>query len=144
MGRINEAFQRFLEQKNFRLKAIEQETEWVYRGRLQLTEYHIVDFSVTMQKEEESAIYQIVYNNVAFCKRREELAKWLQVINEINQYSAGIYYFCIDENGQVFARHIGRVSQDFDDLYLMIASGGMIISQTVKELEDRLQVSVHF
>ena len=68
MDRINEKFQQFLSGKNFVLKKQETDHSWIYQGKLQITEFHMVDFAIQLDKEDKEAIYQIVFTNIAYCR----------------------------------------------------------------------------
>lgn len=142
MDKVNEKFQKFLTEKQFALKQQEIERCWIYQGKLRLSEFHVVDFAIQLDKEEQQAIYQIVYTNIAYCRNMEERSKWETLINESNLYHAGSYYFCIDPDGKVFLRHVGIVKEDFEELFRILTSAGGVIRQVLPKIEDQFGVTV--
>lgn len=142
MDKVNEKFQKFLTEKQFALKQQEIERCWIYQGKLRLSEFHVVDFAIQLDKEEQQAIYQIVYTNIAYCRNMEERSKWETLINELNLYHAGSYYFCIDPDGKVFLRHVGIVKEDFEELFRILTSAGGVIRQVLPKIEDQFGVTV--
>lgn len=149
MDRINEKFQQFLSGKNFVLKKQETDYSWIYQGKLQITEFHMVDFAIQLDdfaiqldKEDKEAIYQIVFTNIAYCRNLKEYSEWVTLINELNVEQAGSYYFCIDNDGKVFLRHIGIVKDDLEQLFRILTSAGEVIRQASQKIEHQFGVTV--
>ena len=142
MDQINDKFQQFLSGKNFVLKKQETDHSWIYQGKLQITEFHMVDFAIQLDKEDKEAIYQIVFTNIAYCRNLEEYSEWVTLINELNIEQAGSYYFCIDNDGKVFLRHIGIVKNDLEQLFRILTSAGEVIRQASQKIEHQFGVKV--
>ena len=142
MDQINEKFQQFLSGKNFVLKKQETDQSWIYQGKLQINEFHMVDFAIQLDKEDKEAIYQIVFTNIAYCRNLEERSKWESLVNELNVEQAGSYYFCIDNDGKVFLRHIGIVKDDLEQLFRILTSAGEVIRQASQKIEHQFGVTV--
>lgn len=142
VDQINEKFQQFLSGKNFVLKKQETDQSWIYQGKLQINEFHMVDFAIQLDKEDKEAIYQIVFTNIAYCRNLEERSKWESLVNELNVEQAGSYYFCIDNDGKVFLRHIGIVKDDLEQLFRILTSAGEVIRQASQKIEHQFGVTV--
>ena len=142
MDQINDKFQQFLSEKNFVLKKQETDQSWIYQGKLQINEFHMVDFAIQLDKEDKEAIYQIVFTNIAYCRNLEERSKWESLVNELNVEQAGSYYFCIDNDGKVFLRHIGIVKDDLEQLFRILTSAGEVIRQASQKIEHQFGVTV--
>ena len=142
IDQINEKFQRFLDGKKFALKKQETDQSWIYQGKLQINEFHMVDFAIQLDKEDKEAIYQIVFTNIAYCRNLEERSKWESLVNELNVEQAGSYYFCIDNDGKVFLRHIGIVKDDLEQLFRILTSAGEVIRQASQKIEHQFGVTV--
>lgn len=142
VDQINEKFQQFLSEKNFVLKKQETDQSWIYQGKLQINEFHMVDFAIQLDKEDKEAIYQIVFTNIAYCRNLEERSKWESLVNELNVEQAGSYYFCIDNDGKVFLRHIGIVKDDLEQLFRILTSAGEVIRQASQKIEHQFGVTV--
>lgn len=142
VDQINDKFQQFLSEKNFVLKKQETDQSWIYQGKLQINEFHMVDFAIQLDKEDKEAIYQIVFTNIAYCRNLEERSKWESLVNELNVEQAGSYYFCIDNDGKVFLRHIGIVKDDLEQLFRILTSAGEVIRQASQKIEHQFGVTV--
>lgn len=142
VDQINDKFQQFLSEKNFVLKKQETDQSWIYQGKLQINEFHMVDFAIQLDKEDKEAIYQIVFTNIAYCRNLEERSKWESLVNELNVEQAGSYYFCIDNDGKVFLRHIGIVKDDLEQLFRILTSAGEVIRQASQKIEHQFCVTV--
>ena len=142
VDQINDKFQQFLSEKNFVLKKQETDQSWIYQGKLQINEFHMVDFAIQLDKEDKEAIYQIVFTNIAYCRNLEERSKWESLVNELNVEQAGSYYFCIDNDGKVFLRHIGIVKDDLEQLFRILNSAGEVIRQASQKIEHQFGVTV--
>ncbi len=142
VDQINDKFQQFLSEKNFVLKKQETDQSWIYQGKLQINEFHVVDFAIQLDKEDKEAIYQIVFTNIAYCRNLEERSKWESLVNELNVGQAGSYYFCIDNDGKVFLRHIGIVKDDLEQLFRILTSAGEVIRQASQKIEHQFGVTV--
>lgn len=142
MDQINEKFQQFLSGKNFVLKKQETDQSWIYQGKLQINEFHMVDFAIQLDKEDKEAIYQIVFTNIAYCRNLKEYSEWVTLINELNVEQAGSYYFCLDSEGKVFLRHIGIVKNDLEQLFRILTSAGEVIRQASQKIEHQFGVTV--
>lgn len=142
VDQINEKFQRFLDGKKFALKKQETDQSWIYQGKLQINEFHMVDFAIQLDKEDKEAIYQIVFTNIAYCRNLEERSKWESLVNELNVEQAGSYYFCIDNDGKVFLRHISIVKNDLEQLFRILTSAGEVIRQASQKIEHQFGVTV--
>lgn len=142
MDQINEKFQQFLSGKNFVLKKQETDQSWIYQGKLQINEFHMVDFAIQLDKEDKEAIYQIVFTNITYCRNLEEYSEWVTLINELNVEQAGSYCFCIDNDGKVFLRHIGIVKNDLEQLFRILTSAGEVIRQASQKIEHQFGVTV--
>lgn len=142
VDQINEKFQQFLSGKNFVLKKQETDQSWIYQGKLQINEFHMVDFAIQLDKEDKETIYQIVFTNIAYCRNLEERSKWESLVNELNVEQAGSYYFCIDNDGKVFLRHIGIVKDDLEQLFRILTSAGEVIRQASQKIEHQFGVTV--
>lgn len=131
---INEKFQDFLNQKSFFLKQTPYSEGYLYQGSLELSEEKLVNFVVSLQSEGDGeGLYQIVYHHIAHCNDSEQRLSYLELLNHLNCYSAGAYYFCLDDEGQVFARHIGRTTDDFEELFAILISGGTVIHDAMEK-----------
>ena len=47
MEKINQEFQQLLMKNDFPMKVGFENGQWLYRGKLEITDYHILDFAVS-------------------------------------------------------------------------------------------------
>lgn len=136
MSDLNQRFQELLEAKGFPLKVREEEEAVVYKGRLLIFEDHQVEFALSISKGESECICQIVFNHLAYLPHRDERSLWLEGINALNLQHGLYYYFALDEESRVFARHVTRVSGDIEDLFYILSKGGYIVERSLTFLTD--------
>ena len=66
MDAMNRNFQLLLENKNFPMQIVEEDEQFIYKGRLSVTEDYVVDFAVSLLKSDDHTPGQIIFNNVAY------------------------------------------------------------------------------
>lgn len=140
MDKVNQTFQDLLLQHQFPMKAIEEDNQWVYRGKLSISPTYLVDFAVSLAKSDKRSTCQIVFNNLAYCSAYENRDKWLNCLNSINVNQGLYYYFALDGDGRVFARYIGEVSTHLDELFYILINGGKIVRSALQVIESMVGV----
>ncbi|WP_170242497.1 hypothetical protein [Streptococcus suis] len=137
MNTVNAAFQSLLKEKKFAMKATEKEQEWIYQGRLALSDVHLARFSVSLSKDPHYAIGQITYQQIAYMKSSDDPAQWYELVNQLNREFGVFYYFCLDEDGSLFARYVSEVSQDLAYFYHILVQGPALIKEVMPLIEER-------
>lgn len=136
MTRIYDTLKEQLHQNGLHMKEEEQNEAWVFKGRLAVSEHHMVDFAVLLSKEE-PATYQVVFNNVAYCKDYNQQATYLGCINEFNAQQGVYYYLALDTDGRIFARHVHLVEQDVSQCVQTLLTGVNFVRQAVAYFNDK-------
>lgn len=140
MDRLNREFQAILAQKNFAMKTEEKEHEWLYHGKLFITEKHIVHFSVSLSKSEESSFGQIVFRNIAFIGNVPNRSEFLELINEINVEYGMFYYFCVDKENNIFARYVNEVAHDLEQFFHVLVQGPVLLKEVLPRLREKFDL----
>lgn len=136
MSDLNQRFQELLERKGFPLKVKEEEEAVIYKGRLLIFEEHQVHFALSISKGESECIAQIVFNNLAYVPNADERTLWMEGLNILNLQHGLYYYFALDDENRIFARHVTRVSGDLEDLFYILSKGGYIVERSLTFLTD--------
>lgn len=136
MDRINQRFQDELALKRFDMAAIEGEQDWIYKGRFAYRDLHIIDFAVSLTKNETKSFGQIVFNNIAYCRQTDSRLEWLDLINRLNQEQTIFYSVCLSEDNSVFMRYVTEVSDDLPNFVNILIQGPTLVSNLLKEIED--------
>lgn len=137
MDLMNSRFQQRLEENNFPLYAVEKEDEWVYQGKLALSDTHTVPFSIAVSKSPTTSFVQITYQQIGYIKAKDSLLDWYETINTINREKGMYYYFSVDETGEVFARYVSEVSDDWDNFFNIMIKGATLVKEVKQLLEER-------
>ena len=103
---MNVQFQALLKERNFPMQIIEEEEQFVYKGRLTIDQNFIVDFVASLMKGEGDTPGQIVFQNIATIAEGETREQWLNWLNQLNLYHSLYYYFASEANGNIFARYV--------------------------------------
>lgn len=128
MTRIYEEFKRLLDENGLHMLEEDRGDVWVQKGRIAISTYHMVDFAVMISKEI-PATFQVVFNNVAYCKNYNDLPKYLEHINKFNAQNGVYYYLALDEDGRIFARHIHTVNNDVEQCVQLFLSGVSFVKE---------------
>lgn len=140
MDQVNKRFQELLVQKQFLLQKTERPDGCIYKGRLNITTDHLVNFAVWIEKNDSGeATAQIIFNNIAQMEDETQRPLWLDKINEINRTQGLYYYLVLDKDNRIFARYVTQVSEDnVVNLYRILKKGGTIVRNAIHELEELL------
>lgn len=130
MTQIYDTFKELLHQNGLHMKEGEQNDAWVFKGRLAVSDHHMVDFAVLLSKQEPST-YQVVFNNVAYCKDYNQQATYLEHINQFNAQQGVYYYLALDTDGRIFARHVHLVQYDVEYCVQILLTGVNVVRQAV-------------
>ncbi|MCU9533790.1 hypothetical protein [Streptococcus sp. CSL10205-OR2] len=136
MDKINERFQNLLKEKSFPMKVIEESDAFIYKGRFSITDVHTIDFAVSLSKGDNRSVAQVVFQNIAYCKNKEEENKWLSFLNQLNREQGIYYYFSMDENQRVFMRYVCEISQDLENLFNVLVQGPYLIKTIMPQIES--------
>lgn len=137
MDQMNQRFQAVLEAKGFAMKAYEEDDEWVYRGKLALSETQLIPFSVSISKGDSYSFAQITYQKLAYPKSEDQLPDWYAMINALNCERGVFYYFSLDAKGKLFARYMTEVSEDWDYFFHILVQGAKLVKEVVAHVEER-------
>ncbi|MBJ8325285.1 hypothetical protein [Streptococcus pacificus] len=137
MDKVNESFQRTLAKKQFFLKIVEKPSEWHYKGKFSVSEKHLIDFGISITKGQSKGIGQIIYQNIAYCSDKDSRLEWLEFINNLNRQLGIYYYFCLEDNGYVYMRHIRDVTTELEDFFNTIIQAPSLIRKVLVMFEER-------
>lgn len=132
MDLLNERFKTVLETRGFELKRTEHASSFHYQGRLALDENMLVDFELLVPKSDQREVVQIVFNRLATCRDHKDKLLWLKHLNEINTHNGLHYYFCLGDDGRVFARYMLPVDPDRTDILLELLQIGSHLMHQVR------------
>ncbi|MBF0779566.1 MULTISPECIES: hypothetical protein [unclassified Granulicatella] len=141
---INQSFQDILARENFVLKQTEEDTQWVYQGKLMASEYHVIDFAVSLTKGEQKGVCQIVFHNLACCQKFEDREKWLQFINNWNVTQGIYYYLCLGLDGRIFLRYVSEVHGQMQVVYDTLQTGSSLVKKLLVDLSNQFGATVIF
>lgn len=134
---MNRCFQAVLADKQFAMRAYEEEAEWIYRGKLSLSPTQMIPFSVSISKGETYSFAQITYQKIAYIKNQGDLPDWYELINQLNRDQGIYYYFSLDANGNLFARYVTEVSKDWEYFFHILVQGTKLVKEVVLAVEER-------
>lgn len=139
MERLNKEFQQLLIKNDFPMKVSFENGQWLYKGKLEVTDYHILDFVVAFSQvgERDGAVCQILFNNVAYCKSYEKRGEWLDFLNQLNVEMGLYYYLCLENDGRIFARYIIEVYQDVEMVYNVLNAGVNVMIHVLEKIESK-------
>lgn len=139
MERLNKEFQQLLIKNDFPMKVSFENDQWLYKGKLEVTDYHILDFVVAFSQvgERDGAVCQILFNNVAYCKSYEKRGEWLDFLNQLNVEMGLYYYLCLENDGRIFARYITEVYQDVEMVYNVLNAGVNVMIHVLEKIESK-------
>ena len=139
MERLNQEFQPLLIKNDFPMKVSFENGQWLYKGKLEVTDYHILDFAVAFSQvgESDGAVCQILFNNVAYCKSYEKRGEWLDFLNQLNVEMGLYYYLCLENDGRIFARYITEVYQDVETVYNVLNAGVNVMIHVLEKIESK-------
>ena len=126
MDAMNRNFQLLLENKNFPMQIVEEDEQFIYKGRLSVTKDYVVDFATPGQ---------IIFNNVAYMNDGETREQWLEWINTLNLHHGLYYYFALEQDGRLFARHVTEVFH-VEDFFNVLSKGGHVIRHALSVLNE--------
>ncbi|MGQ7550934.1 hypothetical protein ACTGU3_09540, partial [Streptococcus suis] len=106
MDRLNECFQTFMREDGFLMKIIEEEEAYKYLGRLSIAPDRLIDFSLLIPKSPDTEVVQIVFDKIGIQDQNHSREEWLEFINQMNLEHGIHYYFCLKEDGSIFARYV--------------------------------------
>ncbi|HEL1662461.1 TPA: hypothetical protein TXV04_001058 [Streptococcus suis] len=136
MERLNKRFQVFMKETGFPLKIIEEEVAFKYRGRLSLSPNEMTDFSILLPKSLGTEVVQIVFEKIGVIDQQHSREEWLCFINRMNCELGIHYYFCLREDGIIFARYVFPVQpSNVSIIYDLIRVGSGIIRQFITQME---------
>lgn len=139
MEKLNQEFQHLLMKNDFPMKVSFENGQWLYKGKLEMTDYHILDFAVSFTQvgETDGAVCQIVFNNVAYCKSYEKRGEWLAFLNQLNLEMGLYYYLCLENDGRIFARYVTEVHQDVQMVYDVLNTGANVMMHIIEKIESK-------
>ena len=132
---INVQFQSLLKERNFPMKIIEEEKQFIYKGRLTISQNFIVDFVASLMKGEDDTPGQIVFQNIVTIAEDETRDQWLYWLNQLNLYHSLYYYFASEANGNVLARYVTQVNH-VEDFFYILSKGGTVVRNVVATLDN--------
>ena len=132
---MNVQFQALLKERNFPMQIIEEEEQFVYKGRLTISQNFIVDFVASLIKGEGDTPGQIVFQNIATMAEDETREQWLNWLNQLNLYHSLYYYFASEANGNIFARYVTQVNH-VEDFFYILSKGGTVVRNVVATLDN--------
>lgn len=132
---INVQFQGLLKERNFPMQIIEEEEQFVYKGRLTISQNFIIDFAASLMKGEGDTPGQIVFQNIATMAEDETREQWLNWLNQLNLYHSLYYYFASEANGNIFARYVTQVNH-VEDFFYILSKGGTVVRNVVATLDN--------
>lgn len=132
---MNVQFQALLKERNFPMQIIEEEEQFVYKGRLTINQNFIVDFVASLMKGEGDTPGQIVFQNIATIAEGETREQWLNWLNQLNLYHSLYYYFASEANGNIFARYVTQVNH-VEDFFYILSKGGTVVRNVVATLDN--------
>jgi|UPI00065F82D0 hypothetical protein len=132
---MNVQFQALLKERNFPMQIIEEEEQFVYKGRLTISQNFIVDFVASLIKGEGDTPGQIVFQNIATMAEDETREQWLNWLNQLNLYHSLYYYFASEANGKIFARYVTQVNH-VEDFFYILSKGGTVVRNVVATLDN--------
>lgn len=132
---MNVQFQALLKERNFPMQIIEEEEQFVYKGRLTISQNFIVDFVASLMKGEGDTPGQIVFQNIATIAEDETREQWLNWLNQLNLYHSLYYYFASEANGKIFARYVTQVNH-VEDFFYILSKGGTVVRNVVATLDN--------
>lgn len=135
MDAMNRDFQRLLESKNFPMQIVEEEEQFIYKGRLSIKEDYIVDFAVSLLKADEHTPGQIIFNNVTYMAEGETREQWLEWINTFNLHHGLYYYFALERDGRLFARYVTEVFH-VEDFFNVLSKGARVMRHVLSILSE--------
>ena len=135
MDAMNRNFQLLLENKNFPMQIVEEDEQFIFKGRLSVTEDYVVDFAVSLLKSDDHTPGQIIFNNVAYMNDGETREQWLEWINTFNLHHGLYYYFALEQDGRLFARHVTEVFH-VEDFFNVLSKGGHVIRHVLSVLNE--------
>ena len=137
---MNVQFQALLKERNFPMQIIEEEEQFVYKGRLTIDQNFIVDFVASLMKGEGDTPGQIVFQNIATIAEGETREQWLNWLNQLNLYHSLYYYFASEANGNIFARYVTQVNH-VEDFFYILSKGGTVVRNVVATLDNMMAKS---
>lgn len=132
---INVQFQGLLKERNFPMQIIEEEEQFVYKGRLTISQNFMIDFVASLMKGEGDTPGQIVFQNIATMAEDETREQWLNWLNQLNLYHSLYYYFASETNGNIFARYVTQVNH-VEDFFYILSKGGTVVRNVVATLDN--------
>ena len=132
---MNVQFQALLKERNFPMQIIEEEEQFVYKGRLTIDQNFIVDFVASLMKGDGDTPGQIVFQNIATIAEGETREQWLNWLNQLNLYHSLYYYFASEANGNIFARYVTQVNH-VEDFFYILSKGGTVVRNVVATLDN--------
>ena len=132
---INVQFQGLLKERNFPMQIIEEEEQFVYKGRLTISQNFMIDFAASLMKGEGDTPGQIVFQNIATMAEDETREQWLNWLNQLNLYHSLYYYFASEVNGNIFARYVTQVNH-VEDFFYILSKGGTVVRNVVATLDN--------
>ena len=132
---MNVQFQALLKERNFPMQIIEEEEQFVYKGRLTISQNFIVDFVASLIKGEGDTPGQIVFQNIATMAEDETREQWLNWLNQLNLYHSLYYYFASEANGKIFGRYVTQVNH-VEDFFYILSKGGTVVRNVVATLDN--------
>ena len=135
MDAMNRDFQRLLESKNFPMQIVEEEEQFIYKGRLSIKEDYIVDFAVAPLKADDHTTGQIIFNNVTYMAEGETREQWLEWINTFNLHHGLYYYFALEQDGRLFARYVTEVFH-VEDFFNVLSKGAHVMRHVLSILSE--------
>ena len=127
MNKLNERFQALLVEKNFPMKISKTEESYIYQGKLQVESGRLIEFAISLSKNDEYPVGQIIFNRIAVVPQNADRLVWLECLNKLNSGMGLYYYFVLGEDDRVFARYVAEVDQDVEQFFGVLGKGSRII-----------------
>lgn len=134
MDLLNQSFQNFLEERQFRMKTTPSEAQIKYQGRLALRDNVVIDFAIQVPKSDGREVVQLVFDNILVCPDEERRSFCLDMLNHINLTSGVYFYFVLREDGTIFARYMLPVDPDRTEVLLDLIQMGSKLIQQARDL----------
>ena len=132
---MNVQFQGLLKERNFPMQIIEEEEQFVYKGRLTISQNFMIDFAASLMKGEGDTPGQIFFQNIATMAEDETREQWLNWLNQLNLYHSLYYYFASEANGNIFARYVTQVNH-VEDFFYILSKGGTVVRNVIATLDN--------
>lgn len=142
MHPIIDKFKELLEERGIPMqenKLNEQQT--LFGGSMQVNEETEVPFSVIFASEGENSDYlnfQITYHHIGYVGEGMDRADLFDKFNHWHRNMTGYYRLTVIEemDNEITLQAMGLVGEDLDVLYAIMITGGRVVQNLVKEINE--------